>query len=70
MNILGQGDKWGGHHTPLGGYHEPTDRLLILDVWPHTESCWATVKDVYTAMNDVDSASGLKRGYCIAKNSS
>ena len=65
MATLGQGDNWVGHHTTLAGYDDTTDRFLLLDVWPKTESCWAATEDIYTAMNTLDEDSNLYRGYCI-----
>jgi len=66
MDTLGQGVVC-GHHSPLAGYHAHTDRFLLMDVWPDTSPCWATVTSLYAAMNTVDSDTGKTRGYCIAQ---
>ena len=62
MATLGQSPTY-GHHSPLAGYHEETDRFLLLDVWKETEECWAKTSDLYRAMNTIDSASGKTRGF-------
>ena len=66
MATLGQSPPY-GHHSPLGGYHEETDRFLVLDVWKDTEECWASTGDIYRAMNTVDDDSGKTRGYIIIR---
>lgn len=60
--FLGQtGD---GHFSPIGGYHEKSDAVLIMDVarfkYP---SHWAPLKDVAAAMLLPDSATGMPRGF-------
>jgi len=65
MDVLGQKQPY-GHHSPVGAYHLATDTVLVLDVWKHTEECWATAADLFKAMNTVDKESGLTRGYVIA----
>ena len=63
MGTLGQGAVY-GHHSVLAAYHAPTDRFLLLDTWPDTQSCWAQTDDLFRAMDTVDSASGKTRGFC------
>nr|Q2TE74.2 RecName: Full=Glutathione gamma-glutamylcysteinyltransferase 2; AltName: Full=LjPCS2-7R; AltName: Full=Phytochelatin synthase 2 [Lotus japonicus] len=55
-----------GHFSPLGGYHAERDMVLILDVTrykypPH----WVPVTLLWNAMNTIDRATGLQRGYMI-----
>eukprot|EP00118_Oscarella_pearsei_P026251 m.309670 g.309670 ORF g.309670 m.309670 type:complete len:238 (+) comp47268_c0_seq1:34-747(+) len=54
-----------GHFSPLGGYHEETDMVLLLDVWPETPVGWVKLEHIYNAMNTVDSSSGQLRGICL-----
>lgn len=65
MKTLGQSFDF-GHHSPIAGYHAGTDRLLLLDTWPSSDECWAEAKNLFGAMNTVDTDSGKTRGYCIA----
>ncbi|KAK2152217.1 hypothetical protein LSH36_337g05008 [Paralvinella palmiformis] len=62
MATLGQSFTY-GHHSPLAGYHEKTDRFLLMDVWKENEECWAKTSDLYKAMNTTDDASGKTRGF-------
>ena len=63
MAALGQGEKFGGHHSPIGAYNQETDRFLIFDTWPDTEECWATATDLFSSMLGIDRMSGLSRGF-------
>jgi len=67
MDVLGQDCPY-GHFSPLGAYHAPSDRVLILDTWRDTQECWAKVEDLFIAMNTVDEDSGLARGYIVVSN--
>ncbi|CAK0852659.1 unnamed protein product [Prorocentrum cordatum] len=60
--VLGQSGA--GHFSPIGGYHEDSDSVLIMDVArfkypPH----WARVSDIVSAMTDVDPDTDRPRGY-------
>ncbi len=60
--LLGQ--TGGGHFSPLAGYHEAQDRVLILDVArfkysPH----WVRIDDLFRAMLDVDAVTSRSRGW-------
>jgi hypothetical protein len=55
-----------GHFSPIGGYEEESDRVLIMDVArfkypPH----WVPLKDLYQSMQDIDPESGKPRGYIL-----
>ncbi|XP_031742437.1 glutathione gamma-glutamylcysteinyltransferase 3 isoform X2 [Cucumis sativus] len=55
-----------GHFSPIGGYHAGKDMVLILDVArfkypPH----WVPLTLLWDAMNTIDGATGLTRGYMI-----
>jgi glutathione gamma-glutamylcysteinyltransferase len=58
-----------GHFSPIGGYHGPSDSVLILDVarfkYP---PYWVTVELLWRAMSAVDSQSGLSRGYFLVSS--
>jgi hypothetical protein len=51
-----------GHISPLGGYLEEDDCLLLLDTWPETPVGWVKVNDLYNAMCTVDDACDRMRG--------
>ena len=66
VNFLrtGLGEVGGGHMSPIGAYEPASDRVLLLDVarykyGPH----WVTAASLFAAMNTVDSASGVSRGW-------
>ncbi|XP_021722234.1 glutathione gamma-glutamylcysteinyltransferase 3-like [Chenopodium quinoa] len=55
-----------GHFSPIGGYHAGNDMVLILDVArfkypPH----WVPLALLWDAMNTVDEATGLYRGFML-----
>ncbi|KAJ4802439.1 Glutathione gamma-glutamylcysteinyltransferase 1 [Rhynchospora pubera] len=55
-----------GHFSPIGGYHAGKDMALILDVArfkypPH----WVPLSLLWDAINTVDDATGLLRGYIM-----
>ena len=51
-----------GHISPLGGYLEEDDSLLLLDTWPETPVGWVKVDDLYNAMCIVDETCDRMRG--------
>ena len=60
--ILGQGRV--GHISPLAAYDSASDRVLIMDTasykYPYT---WVQVDTLFAAMQEVDTASGVARGF-------
>ncbi len=57
------GQTGSGHFSPLAGYHEASDRVLIMDVArfkypPH----WVKLELMYKATHDLDSESKKPRG--------
>lgn len=60
--VLGQGSM--GHISPVAAHDAASDRVLVLDTatykWPAT---WVATKELFAAMNTIDSASGKTRGY-------
>lgn len=53
-----------GHFSPIGGFHEKKDMVLILDTArfkypPH----WVPLAELYQAMAAVDPATGMARGF-------
>lgn len=57
-----------GHFSPIGGYEEESDLVLIMDVArfkypPH----WVPLKLLYQALQDIDSDSGKPRGYLLLR---
>lgn len=60
-----------GHFSPIGGYHEESDSVLILDVarfkYP---PYWVPIHRLWDAMKDIDLQTGLPRGYFIVSSNS
>jgi glutathione gamma-glutamylcysteinyltransferase len=58
-----------GHFSPIGGYHGPSDSVLILDVarfkYP---PYWVTIDLLWQAMRAVDAQSKLSRGYFLVSS--
>lgn len=52
----------GGHHSPIGGYLEAEDLVLVLDVNEKYRPWLVSSQRLYEAMNTVDSSSGRRRG--------
>lgn len=55
-----------GHYSPVGGYHEESNKILILDVArfkypPH----WVSVETIVKAMAEIDPTTQKPRGYFI-----
>ena len=62
MSTLGQ-VPFGGHLSPVAGYHAASDSLLVMDVWhTQTEPIWAPLQDVWTAVSGTDPKSQRPRG--------
>ncbi|MFT4626588.1 MAG: hypothetical protein ACI8PZ_005265 [Myxococcota bacterium] len=54
----------GGHISPVSAYERGTDRVLVLDVSAYKyPPVWASVAELFEAMDTVDSSSGLTRGW-------
>eukprot|EP00729_Bicosta_minor_P008732 gene8733-4699_t len=56
---------YGGHLSPIAAFHEPSDAILIMDVWYETEPVWATVETVWNAILGLDSESKKPRGLLV-----
>jgi hypothetical protein len=67
MSAIGQ-IPFKGHFSPLVAYEATSDRILILDTWPETESTWVTCEELLNATKGVDSDSGKSRGLAILGN--
>ena len=65
LSRLQDGGSGGGHFSTVIGYHQKSDRLLLMDCW--TEKSWIKLEELYNAMN-TRTANGQYRGYCVAKN--
>jgi hypothetical protein len=60
------GQDFGAHWSPLGAYHSPSDRFLIMDVNRYRyPPYWAKAEDVFRAMNTSDPDAGKSRGYIV-----
>jgi hypothetical protein len=62
--IFGAG---GGHHSPLGGYLEAQDLVLVLDVNRDFGPWLVEAERLYAAIDTLDSASGKKRGLLLVQ---
>jgi len=67
--ILGQ--TGGGHFSPIGGYAEQDDKVLVLDVarfkYP---TYWVSVSTLWKSLHKADSISGKPRGFVILSRAS
>eukprot|EP00493_Phyllostaurus_siculus_P022399 UN22731 len=56
----------GGHWSPIGGFSEEKDMVLILDVAKFKYgSHWVPLKDMYNAMKTVDTDANRARGWMV-----
>ena len=62
MSTAGQ-RPFRGHVSPLGAYHAPSGRFLVLDVWPETRPAWLSGDCLWAAMAATDADSGRSRGW-------
>ena len=55
-----------GHFSPIGAFHEKTDRVLIMDTYqPHFPHHWVKVKELMRMMRAKDEEENAPRGYLI-----
>eukprot|EP01129_Flabellula_baltica_P013693 TRINITY_DN6411_c0_g1_i2.p1 TRINITY_DN6411_c0_g1~~TRINITY_DN6411_c0_g1_i2.p1 ORF type:complete len:275 (+),score=32.17 TRINITY_DN6411_c0_g1_i2:126-950(+) len=58
-----------GHFSPIAGYHEGSDSVLVMDVarfkYP---PYWVSTQLLFESMNTIDSDTGKSRGYLVFKN--
>lgn len=60
------GQRSGGHISPLGAYHAPSDSFLILDVSQYKyPPVWAPAQDLWRAMAQKDDEKSLSRGFVL-----
>lgn len=52
----------GGHHSPIGGYLEDRDLVLVLDVNAQSGAYLVPAERLFLAMDSVDPSTGKKRG--------
>ncbi|HUQ01358.1 MAG TPA: phytochelatin synthase family protein [Kofleriaceae bacterium] len=62
------GQTGAGHFSPIGGYHAPSDRVLVLDVArfkypPH----WVPLTRLAAAMATIDPTTGRRRGALVVR---
>ena len=55
----------GGHHSPIGGYLEDQDLVLVLDVNRAYQPWLVSTERLFEAVDTVDSSSGQKRGLLV-----
>jgi glutathione gamma-glutamylcysteinyltransferase len=62
------GQTGGGHFSPIGGYHAARDLALVLDVARFKYPAhWLPVERLWQAMQTIDSATGLARGWLLLR---
>ena len=54
-----------GHFSPIGGYNDEYDSILLLDTWFDDKVCWVKINDIFNAMNTIDTEDARFRGYII-----
>lgn len=59
--------KGTGHHSPIGGYLEDRDLVLVLDVNGKFGPWLVSAERLFAAMDSVDSSSGKKRGMLLVE---
>jgi glutathione gamma-glutamylcysteinyltransferase len=58
------GQTGGGHFSPVGGYHEESDSVLVMDVARFKYPMhWVPLEVAAEAMSQVDPSAGLPRGF-------
>ncbi len=55
----------GGHHSPIGGYLEAEDLVLVLDVNEDYQPWLVPTERLLAAMNTIDSGTDLNRGMLL-----
>lgn len=65
VNWLYKRENSGGHFSPVADYNPDTNQVLILEVNSLRESFWADAREIWAAMNQVDSVSGRIRGWIV-----
>jgi hypothetical protein len=61
--------KGNGHHSPVGGYLEAENLVLVLDVNGSFEPWLVTPERLFKAVDSVDSSTGKKRGLLLISES-
>jgi len=65
------GQTGGGHFSPIAGYHEKTDQVLVLDTARFKYPAhWMPVPLLFDAMVEQDADSQLSRGWLLLARSS
>lgn len=59
--------KEGGHHSPIGGYLEDEDLVLVLDVNAKFEPWLVKAERLFTAMDTIDDSTHQKRGLLLVE---
>jgi len=57
--------KGTGHHSPIAGYLEAEDLVLVLDVNEKFGPWLVSSERPFRAMDSIDSSSGTKRGLLV-----
>jgi len=55
----------GGHFSPVADFNEKENKVLILEVSGGRPAFWVDAKEMWDAMNQVDTVSGRVRGWLV-----
>jgi len=62
------GQTGDGHFSPIAGYDDETDRVLVMDVARFKYApYWAKVEELYEAMKPKDPDTGMCRGWLLVR---
>lgn len=59
-----------GHHSPIAGYDDESDSVLIMDTWPEHGEYWVETKALWESMDTLDKDCGERRGFYIVHSKS
>ncbi|MEZ4384106.1 MAG: phytochelatin synthase family protein [Nannocystaceae bacterium] len=59
--------RGGGHHSPIGGYLEAEDLVLVLDVNAEFQPWLVATARLFDAMDTIDAATEAKRGLLLIR---
>lgn len=54
-----------GHFSPIAGFSETDDMVLVLEVRGDRELFWVSPRELYSAIETVDPVCGLNRGWIV-----
>lgn len=67
VNWLYRRENSGGHFSPIADYNEAENMVLVLEINSSRPSYWVDARELWNAMNKVDSVCGLVRGWIVVE---